>query len=120
MLRRSDQAATDAPDPAAPDVGFPALDPPFVLDDRPAGVRFYQGSTSFYHPYALLQGMHLGAEALALSYASAEVSITGRGLHALYVQLSRQRVAAVIEQGERYADSSDAPVHVNRITETLQ
>jgi hypothetical protein len=119
MLRRIGQASEAAPEPAAAAVGFPALDQPFLLDERPPGVRFYKGRASFYHPYAVLQAMHLADDTLMLSFATAEVSVTGRGLHALYVHLSTQSVAAVIEQGERYAADPAAPVHVNRITETL-
>ena len=119
MLRRLGQPSLETPEPAAA-VGFPSLDQPFLLEDRPPGIRFYQRRASFYHPYSLLQGMHLADDTLTLSFATAEVSITGRGLHALYVHLSAQNVAAIIEQGERYAAGSEAPIHINRITETLK
>ena len=119
MLRRLGQSSPDTPEPAA-QVAFPALDQPFLIEERPPGLRCYRGRASFYHPYALLQGMHLADDTLTLSFATAEVSVTGRGLHALYVHLSAHNVAAIIEQGERYAAGSEAPAHIHRITETLK
>jgi len=120
MLRRVGQSSAETPDSAIAELGFPAIDQPFAQDDRPAGVRFYKGRASFFHPYALLEGMRLEGEVLTLSFAKAEVSVVGRGLHALYVCLSQQRVTSIVEQGERYASSSDAPMHVSRIIETLK
>lgn len=120
MLRRPGQGSPDASESGAQETGFPTLNEAFALDDRPCGIRFYKGRTGFYHPYALLQSMRLEGEELTLSFATAEVSITGRGLHALFVHLSEQRVATVIEQGERYAGNSEAPVYVNRISEVTK
>jgi len=116
MLRRPDQ--TDSPAVSADETAIPSLDEPFVLASRPLGVRFYQGRESFFHSYALLQSVRLQSERLILSFATAEIIITGRALHALYVHLAEQRIACIVEQGERYAKASDAVTFIRRIEET--
>lgn len=80
-----------------------------------AGVHFYALKETFYLPYGALQTMRLSEESLTLVFATDEVGITGRGLHALYVHLADQRVKRVHEQGERYRELSEAPVFVERI-----
>ena len=101
----------------AADVEVPGIDQPYSTGERPPGVRFYRGRTSFWLPYFLLQGMRYEAEKVTLQFASEDVVIDGRGLHGLYVELARQAVARVVEQGERYASISDAATHVTRISE---
>ncbi len=115
MLRRLGQTTTDSPTSSSDEVAFPSLDQAFRLEEHSTGVRFYQGRASSYHPYALLQGMSLKADVLTLVFADAEVIVRGRGLHALYVHLAAQRVAHIVEQGERYAALVDAPVFVAKI-----
>jgi hypothetical protein len=51
----------------------------------------------------------LKSDQLKLVYAVEDIVITGRGLYPLYVELSRQTVAQVIQQGERYAAVSESP-----------
>src|SRR6187431_1859277 len=99
MLRRAGQSSPEPPAPMPEDAGWPALDDPFGLEDRPPGVRFYQGRESCFHPYGLLQFMRLSGEELTLSYVTAEIIIQGRGLHGLYVHLAGYRVARIVEQG---------------------
>jgi hypothetical protein len=82
------------------------------------GVLFYQGKTSFFLPYHLLQTMRYEPERLILVFASDEVSVVGRGLHELYVQLAAQRVCRIMEQGERYASVSEAATLIGRIERT--
>ena len=108
-------AATLTPGTGASD--YPDQEQPFFLDERPAGIAFYWPKTSRFHPYALLQSMTWAEDAITLSFTSADVVVTGRGLHALYVLLTTQRVARIIEQGARYAATSTATTVVERITE---
>ena len=117
MLRRPDQVTAETEGQPSPETAFPPPEPPFALEDRPLGVRFYKGRTSYLHPYALLQAARLEDERLTLLFADADVIITGRGLHALYVHLASQRLARVVEQGERFAAATESPVHVARIEE---
>ena len=121
MLRgKPNNVVLDATGPLAmaaiPDsIGFPTGDQPYAVDERPAGVLFYQAKESFFLPYLLLHAMQLTADKLTLTFAPADVVIEGHGLHSLYVQMAAQRVSRVVEQGERYADIADAPVHISRI-----
>ena len=117
MLRYSDQSPPEIASRRADETAFPPLEPAFALDDHPPGVRFYKGGKSFFHPYALLQAMHLDGERLTVTFVDVDIIITGRGLHAIYVHLASQRLARVVEQGDRYAAASDGPVHVARIEE---
>jgi len=115
MLRRSGQAEVS---PESSNEGaYPSLAEPFLLEERSSGVCFYKGRESFFYPYALLQSMSLRGDKLTLSFSSAEVVITGRALHALYVHLASHRVARIIEQGERYAGTSEAGTFVCGIEE---
>jgi hypothetical protein len=114
MLRRLGQPAENAA-VSSDDLAFPALDQPFVLEERPVGVRFYTGRASFFRPYALLQCIRLAADKLSLDFIGSEVTIHGRGLHEMYVLLARQRVASVMEQGERYSVASESSAYVTRI-----
>ena len=116
MLRRPGQS--ESPAVSSDEAAFPSLDEPFALEERPSGVLFYKGRESFFHPYALLQSMRLQGERLALSFATVEVVITGRALHALYVHLASHRVARIIEQGERYLGASEVATFIRRIEET--
>ncbi len=122
MLRGPTQP--QEPPVAAPVVSTPAarselpgVEQPYAIGERPAGILFYRGQSSFWLPYHLLQGMRYERETLTLKFAPADVVIEGRGLHGLYVDLARQVVGSVVEQGERYAEASDAVVHINRIVE---
>jgi hypothetical protein len=108
-------SATHLPPPAG---GFPNPEQPYTTDERPVGVLFYQGKTSFFLPYHLLQTMRYEPERLILVFASDEVSVVGRGLHELYVQLAAQRVCRIMEQGERYASVSEAATLIGRIERT--
>src|ERR1039458_9106796 len=82
MIRRLNES--EAPPVATTDSAFPALDQPFVLEERSPGVRFYISRTSWFHPYALLQNMSYTADSLKLVFADTDVVIRGRGLHELY------------------------------------
>lgn len=106
--------------PAAPSAttGFPAPDQAYATDERPAGILFYKANASFWLPYHLLQTMHCQADRLVLTFATDEVVLVGRGLHELYVHLARQAVFRIVEQGERYAQVSEAAVLVTRIDRT--
>ena len=59
--------------------------------------------------------MRLGEDSLTLVFATDEVVIAGRGLHALYLHLADQKVKRVHEQGERYRELSEAPVFIEKI-----
>ena len=103
---------------AAVTTGFPAPDQAYATDERPAGILFYQAKESFWFPYHLLQTMQCQADRLVLTFATEEVVLVGRGLHELYVHLARQAVFRIVEQGERYAQVSEAVVLVTRIDRT--
>jgi hypothetical protein len=98
--------------------GFPGRDQAYATDERPPGILFYQAEESFWLPYHLLQAMQCRPDRLALAFASDDVVLIGRGLHELYLQLARQAVWRIVEQGERYAGISNAPVFVARIERT--
>lgn len=111
-------SCSPAPDPKGSGrSAFPGVEEPYAIGERPPGILFYCGRSSFWLPYHLLQGMRYEPEALKLTFAPAEVIIEGRGLHGLYVDLAQQVVWRVVEQGDRYAEASDATVHINRIVE---
>lgn len=99
----------------AGDSGFPSPDQPYATDEHPTGILFYHGKVSFFLPYHLLQTMRYEQDKLSLVFATDNVEVTGRGLHTLYVQLARQKVYRVIEQGERYAAINEAAVMIVRI-----
>lgn len=92
--------------------GFPGLDQPYAIDERPPGILFYRAKEGFFLPYTLLQSMKCERAQLTLKFASDDVLITGRGLHELYVQLAAHRVWRVVEQGERYAQVSEMALFV--------
>lgn len=77
--------------------GLPAAgDPAFTLDaDRPMGIRFYLTRGAFFLPYGLLQSIEWSQEALVLKYATDTVTLTGSGLHALFVELAEYRVSRI-------------------------
>ena len=85
MIRRLNES--DSPPVPSDDSAFPSLEQPFALEERPPGVRFYIGRTSWFHPYALLQNMNYTADSLKLVFADTDVVIRGRGLHELYRRL---------------------------------
>lgn len=120
MLRRRDQSSVEPPPLLVDETVVPSLDEPFTLADRPAGVRFYKGRDSFFHPYALLQSARMQEERLILSYSTTEIIVSGSALHALYVHLTNQRVARIIEQGRRHAGASDGVTFVHQIEEILK
>ena len=93
----------------------PSATEPFVLGHGLAGVHFYGLKETFYLSYGTLEAMRLGEETLTLIFATDEVVIEGRGLHALYVHLAEQKVRRVHEQGERYEEVCDSPVFIQRI-----
>ena len=113
MIRRLNE--TEAPPEASDDSAFPSPEIPFVLEDRPPGVRFYVGRTSWFHPYALLQNMSYTVESLTLVFADTDVVLRGRGLHELYRRLADHRVASIVEQGGRQAVAADAATLIIRI-----
>ncbi|HOB98271.1 MAG TPA: hypothetical protein PKM43_05930 [Verrucomicrobiota bacterium] len=121
--RKDPPSPTTAAVPATPasstaTTGFPALDQAYATGERPAGILFYQLRDSFWLPYHLLQNMHCQADRLTLTFATDEVVLAGRGLHELYAHLARQTVIRIVEQGERYAQVSEAAVLVTRIERT--
>jgi len=98
--------------------GWPARDQAYALEERPAGICFYQARASFWLPYHLLQTMQCLPERLTLAFATDDVVLTGRGLHELYVHLAWQAVSRVVEQGDRYAEVADVGVYVARLERT--
>ena len=103
---------------AASDHGEVAsVEQPYRTGERPAGIVFARGPNSFWLPYHLLQGMRYEPDKLTLVFASADVVIEGRGLHALYLELAHQVVWQIVEQGARYAELSDAATCISRIVE---
>ena len=118
--RASTETTTAARTPVAagPDRGEVAgVEQPYDTGERPAGVLFVRGPTSFWFPYHLLQGMRYEPGKLTLVFAAADVVIEGRGLHGLYLDLARQVVWRIVEQGARYAELSDGPTCVTQIVE---
>lgn len=122
MLRGPTQP--QEPPVAAPVVSTPAarselpgVEQPYVTGERPPGILFYRGQSSFWLPYHLLQGLRCEDDTLTLTFAPADVVIEGRGLHALYVELAQQVVFRIVEQGARYAEASDAATYISRIVE---
>ena len=113
MIRRLDEA--ESPPIPSDDAALPSLEQPFALEERPPGVRFYIGRTSWFHPYALLQNMNYTADSLKLVFADTDVVIRGRGLHELYRRLADHRVACIVEQGPRHATASEAATLISRI-----
>ena len=95
----------------------PRVEQPFATGERSPGILFYRSQAGFWRPYFLLQGMRFEPDKLTLHFAAEDVVIDGRGLHGLYVELARQVVWRVVEQGERYATLSRAPTYVMRISE---
>ncbi len=120
MLRGRIESKNEAP-PApqamaqADRTSYPTTEQPFVVDVRPPGVAFYQTGKTFFVLYTLLRGIELQGEILTLVFDGANIVIHGRGLHGVYVHLCDQRIARIIEQGERYADTTEAVVHISRI-----
>jgi hypothetical protein len=118
MLRRLDEPAIESVPVSAPQTAIPSGVEPFLVEERPVGIRFYKGRSSFFRPYALLQAMSFSDDALTLVFANLEVVIKGRGLHEPYVLGASQRLSAIVEQGERYSSTSNAQVHISRIERT--
>ena len=110
-------AETPPPYGAKAENGFPGVEQAFSTEEHASGISFYQSKECFYLPYHLLQSMRFKEEKLTLVFATADVVITGRGLHQLYVQLAAQQVSRIVEQGERYATVSDALVYITKIEE---
>lgn len=102
---------------AAVRTNHPGIEQPYTTGERPLGILFYQGQSSFWQPYHLLQGMRYESEKLTLTFASAEVIVEGRGLHSLYVELAHQVVWRVVEQGTRYAAMSEGATYISRLVE---
>lgn len=121
MLRGRPQpepAAAQPPVAGALDGGeLDGIEKPYGTGERPAGILFVRGPKSRWLPYHLLQGMRYEAGRVTLEFASADVLIEGRGLHGLFLDLARQVVERIVEQGERYAEVSDAATWINRIVE---
>ena len=121
MLRGKTETMKLAETPAAYGVKqegtFPGVEQPFTTDEHPPGVLFYRGRESFFLPYHLVQTIRFREDKLILVFATADVVITGRGLHHLYTQLAAQHVVQIVEQGERYAGASNALVHIGKIEE---
>ena len=121
MLRgRPDDPRTPAPTAAGRSLlgestDFPGIEQSYSLGERPPGVLFYRAKGSFWLPYHLLQAMEFTSEAITLAFADEDIVIEGRGLHPLYVELAGQRVARVVEQGERYATLAGTPLLITRI-----
>jgi hypothetical protein len=103
--------------PPVPDSEPVGLDQPYRTAERPAGIVFVRGPSSFWLPYHLLQGMRYEPDKLTLEFPTADVVIEGRGLHGLFTEFTRQVVGQVIEQGARYAELSDAPTCIRRVVE---
>lgn len=120
MLRRNpsnDPEATNASRTGAPDGSEPTdLGQPYVTGERPPGIVFARGPTSFWLPYHLLQGMRYEPDKVTLQFAGSDILIEGRGLHSLYRDLTRQTVSEVTEQGS-HAEMSDAATCVGQIVE---
>lgn len=94
--------------------GLPDHDKAFEnCPERPPGIRFYLAKESFFFPYALLQSIHWRAEKLTILYPHDEVTLSGQGLHALYVELADFKVGQIREQADDIA--GDDPLHVSKI-----
>jgi hypothetical protein len=121
MLRgRPDDPRTPPPaaagrSPLGESTDFPGIEQSYSLGERPPGVLFYRAKGSFWLPYHLLQAMEFTSEAITLAFADEDIVIEGRGLHPLYVELAWQRVARVVEQGERYATLAGTSLLITRI-----
>lgn len=102
------------------ETGYPTGESAFGLEDKPLGIRFYRARESCFYPYALLQGMRLISHQLKLSFATADVVITGEGMHELYVRISWQTVGLVVEQHPRNQPTSDGSVFVTKIEELVR
>lgn len=90
-----------APDLAVtPQAIPPGLDTPFLMSERPYGVRFYHAKQCFYLPYLQLLSLSLAADRLVLEFAGDSVVIFGHGLHSLFYYLSLQEVQCIVEQGD--------------------
>lgn len=99
----------------ADETKLPGLENPYTTGERSPGVLFYLPKHSFWHPYHLLQRMEFKTEELRLVFASEDVVIRGRSLHPLYVELARQTVSRLVEQGARYAALSAEGTLVTQI-----
>jgi len=121
MLRGSpdNEIATELPlsDGSSDSVNtnFPGLEQPYATGGRLPGILFYRTKESFWLPYHLLERMEYQAERIRLVFAMCDVVVEGRGLHRLYVELSRQVVWRVVEQGVRYAVLADTGTLIIRI-----
>jgi hypothetical protein len=111
-------AAAPAPPATASAAGFPTPEVPYSTEERPVGILFYHGQTSFFLPYHLLQSMQYESGKLCLVFASDDVEVVGRGLHELYLQLAAQKVFRLVEQGERYACLVEVGTVITRIERT--
>ena len=106
MLRKNAE-----PKPAG--VPFPDSAIPFCTGPLPRGVHFYRGRTARFFSYAVLGEMRCDATTLVVRYAETWVTLEGHGLHTLYRLLAEQRLDSV---HEAEAESTDAPIRVDRIT----
>ncbi len=118
MIRRLNES--EAAPVAAPDSGFPSLEQPFTLEERPLGIRFYVGRASWFHPYILLQSISYTADSLKIVFAGTDVVIRGRALHELYRRLADHRVASVVEQGLRHGIADENTTLISRIEHTVR
>ena len=111
MLRgRTERNQTDGSGTA-----YPSASEPYAVDEHPMGIAFYRAKESFFLPYSLLEMIRFQGEKMTLLFSPADVAIEGRGLHQLYGHLASQKVSRIVEQDERYQDSSDSVVFINRI-----
>ncbi len=106
---------TRPPPPSGEDTGIPSVEQPYATGERPPGIVFYRAKNSFWLPYHLLQRMEFEADQLKLVFATEDIVIRGRSLHPLYIELTRQTVSRIVEQGERYAALSEAGTLVSGI-----
>ena len=118
MIRRLNES--EPPPMVAPDSAFPSLDQPFTLEERPPGIRFYVGRTSWFHPYIQLQSISYTADSLKIVFAGTDVVIRGRGLHELYRRLADHRVASVVEQGQRPTAAAETTTLIFHIEHSIR
>jgi len=97
------------------DNGLHGVERTYVTGERPQGILFYGAKHGFCLPYHLLQRMEFKADELKLVFATEDVVIRGRSLHSLYLELARQTVWRIVEQGERYAALSEAGTLITEI-----
>ena len=100
MLKTTEGIAIPPELAGTPQATPPGLDNPFLVGERPYGVRFYQVKRCFYLPYPQLLSMDSTGERLVLDFGGDSIEICGHGLHSLFHFLSTQEVQSVVEQGD--------------------